>query len=173
MTFIELAKERRSCRAFLDQAVSHDSVHSLLEAAIAAPSAGNRQAWHFVVITGAGERAEVANAAQQPFIGTAPVILAVCAHAARNADKYGERGEQLFAVQDTAAAMQNLLLAATEAGLGTCWIGGFDEAAVATAIGVPNGMRLVALTPIGFPAPDAFEKPRTNRDPVDAVTTWR
>ncbi len=81
---------------------------------------------------------------------------------------YGRRGRELYCLQDTAAAVQNVLLAAHEMGLGTCWVGAFDDEAVARALGLKRGERPVALIPIGVPA----EKGSSSRRPLEEVVRW-
>lgn len=92
----------------------------------------------------------------QAFIGEAPVVIVVCSNLDRVAAKYGERGRVLYSIQNTAAAAQNLNLAAWDKGLATCWVGAFSEDAVRTALAVPRGVRPLAIITLGWPA----EKPR-------------
>lgn len=86
-----------------------------------------------------------------------------------SARTYGDRGRQLYCLQDTAAAVENLMLAATGEGLGACWVGAFDEAAATRALGLPAGWRPVALVPVGYPAEAA---PARSRRPLDEVCVW-
>lgn len=97
-------------------------------------------------------RTALARAAlDQEFLAQAPAVLVVCLNYSR-ITKYGRRGRDLYAIQDAAAATQNLLLAAHEAGFGATWVGAFDEGAVSRLLGLPNHVRPVALVPIGRPA---------------------
>ena len=104
----------------------------------------------------------------QSFVAEAPVVIVVCADAERSAEKYADRGRHLYCLQDTAAAMQNIMLAAEARGLGTCWIGAFDEGACSEVLDLPSNHRPVAMTPVGVKAmhPD----PRQRRDPEDTIT---
>ena len=96
-------------------------------------------------------RRDLARAAHgQDFIADAPVCLVVSADPDAYAAKYSERGENLYCIQDTAAATQNILLAATAFGLGSCWTGDFDEETVRTAAGIPADYWPLALVPIGY-----------------------
>ena len=141
---------RRSVRAFQPTEVSPDTVTRLLEAAIRAPSAGNRQPWHFIVVRRKEVRQHLAEAAYgQDSVAQAPVVIAVCAEPERSATRYGTRGKELYCLQDTAAATEHILLAATALGLGSCWVGAFDEKAAAQALGLPARLRPVAMVPIG------------------------
>jgi nitroreductase len=168
--FLELAKSRRSVRSFTEQPLTDQQLDTLMQAAIAAPSAGNRQAWHFYVVrTPALKTAIAEQAANQPWIGTAPAVIVVCADPAQNADRYAARGQHLYTIQDTAAAIENILLCATSMGLAGCWCGGFDEDTAAEILKLPAGHRPVALVPLGYQAGPTPE-PRGRRPLADAVT---
>jgi len=158
MTFNELALQRRSIRGFLDTPVSQTQLDKILEAAQAAPSGGNRQPWHFYVIRRKDLILDIKEkACNQNSFASAPLVLVVCIDATRFAERYGERGETLYAIQDTAAAIQNMLLCAAEQGLGTCWCGAFDEAAVCKLLSLSDTQRPVALIPVGVPAMEPVE----------------
>jgi len=156
MDVFEAIHGRRSVRAFRKDPVDEEDLRRILEAATSAPSAGNRQPWEFVVVRSEKIKGELAEAALgQSFIEEAPVVIVVCANLARSASVYGRRGEELYAIQDTAAAIQNILLSAFALGYGTCWVGAFDESEVSRILKLPEGVRPVAIIPIGRPA----EKP--------------
>lgn len=145
--------KRRSVRQFLPDAVPDDAIEQILRAATEAPSAGNRQPWHFYVVRRPALKEQLCAAAwSQAFIAQAPVVLVVCAEPARSAERYAERGEALYCLQDTAAAVQNMLLCAAQLGYGSCWCGAFDEAVAAQAMALPAGQRPVAIIPLGLPA---------------------
>jgi len=155
----EAIKERRSVRAYTGEEVSDEDVERLIEAARWAPSAGNTQPWAFVVVKDVETRRKLSSATQQTLIKEASVAIVVCADAARSSRVYGSRGEKLYSIQDTAAATQNILLAAQELGLATCWVGAFRENEVAKAVKVPRNLRPVAMVAVGYPA----ERPATPR----------
>ncbi len=159
--------ERQSCRNFLDDELPEEHLELLLECMRRSPSAGNMQPWRFYVVRDdERKRKLVASAYGQRFIGDAPVVIVVCALAAESAARYGERGATLYCLQDTAAAVQNLLLAATSLGYGSCWIGAFDEAAAAEALALPEGERPVAMVPVGKPGRRGT---RTDRRPFAEI----
>lgn len=136
-----------------------------MEAARWAPSAGNLQPWMFLVVRSSAVKEQLAAAAfNQRFVAQAPVVIAVVALAAVAAP-YGRRGRELYMIQDTAAAIQNMLLAAHALGLGTCWVGAFDDDAVANVLGLKEGERPVALIPVGEPASVG----KSTRRPLAAV----
>jgi len=149
-------KTRRSIRAFTQEEISDDEIEKILDAARWAPSAGNIQPWIFVVVRNPETKRRLSEAAlNQFFINEAPVVIVVCADQERSGMGYGSRGINLYCIQDTAAATQNILLAAHALGLGACWVGAFNEEEVRHILRVPRGVRPVAIVPIGHPA----EKP--------------
>lgn len=167
MDVFEAINGRRSIRAFKDEPVSEEDLRRILEAGIAAPSAGNCQPWDFVVVKEERTKKRLAAAALgQSHVEEAPVVIVVCANVKRSSSRYGRRGAELYCIQDTAAAVENMILATHALGYGTCWVGAFTEEEVAKAIGAPAGVRPVAMITIGRPA----EKPRpTPRLPFTEV----
>jgi nitroreductase len=152
----EAIKGRRSVRAFKRDAVKEEDLKKILEAARWAPSAGNRQPLEIVVVRDEATKRRLAQAAHgQDFIVDAPIVLVICANVARASSRYGERGASLYCIQDTAAATQNIHLAAYALGYATCWIGAFDEREAAEIVDAPGDVRPVAIVPIGRPG----EKP--------------
>jgi len=157
----EAIKSRRSVRAFTNEPVSDKEVMKLIDAARWAPSAGNIQPWEFVVARDPKiKRGLSAAALDQTFIEEAPVVIVVCAHQLRSSRGYGSRGVNLYCLQDTAAAIQNMLLTACALELATCWVGAFKEEEAGKVLNIPNGVRPVAIIPVGHPAqkPEAPER---------------
>jgi len=153
MNIFEAIKTRRSIRRFKEVEIPEEDLKKILEAAIWAPSAGNLQPWEFIVVKDKKIKERLAEAALgQMWMTTAPVIVVVCANLERSASRYGERGRNLYAIQDTAAAIENMLLAAHALGYGACWVGAFDEEEVRRILNIPHGIRPVALIPMGRPA---------------------
>jgi nitroreductase len=154
MDFWEVLEARHSVRAFdKERDVPSETVTRLIRAAVSAPSAGNRQPWHFCVVRDESTKKGLAQAAlDQWFLSEAPVVFVVCADPERSAARYGDRGRYLYAFQDTAAATENLLLAAVASGLGACWVGAFDEQAASRALDLPAHLRPVAIVPVGYAA---------------------
>ncbi len=173
MDFWQVLEKRYSVRRFDPSIeVSPETVERLLEAATRAPSAGNRQPWHFYVVRDAEVRQALAAAAYgQDFVAQAPLAIVVCADAEQSAARYGQRGRDLYCLQDTAVAAEHILLAATALGLGGCWVGAFDEGRASRALGLPQGHRPVAILPLGKPA--GPPERRTPRRPLEAVTTYK
>lgn len=149
----EAVKDRRSIRSFKSKDVPEETVEKLIQAAMFAPSAGNIQPWEFVVIRNPEMKKKLVVAAhEQLFLEQAPVVIVVCANEILSSEGYGVRGKTLFCLQDTAAAIQNMLLTAYSFGLGTCWIGAFEEEEVGRILKIPEGIRPIAIVPVGYPA---------------------
>jgi nitroreductase len=158
---IAAIEERRSVREFEAIPIPDATIGRLLESASLAPSAGNLEPWKFVVVKRDDLKQELAAAAfEQGFIETAPICIVVCAEPQRSASRYGERGANLYCIQDSAAAVQNILLTATAYGLGSCWVGAFDEARVNQILGLGPNFKPVAILPIGYAAEEPMEIPR-------------
>jgi nitroreductase len=170
MEFSDVIAKRRSVRHFnTNLEVSEADVRTLLDAAVAAPSAGNIQPWRFTVVKSLEARERLAGALHQRWATGAPVIIVVSVDPRPCAARYGDRGEYLYALQDTAAAVENILLTAVDRGLAACWIGAFDEAAVRDALGLSAPVTPVAIVPVGYSAESAG---RPARRPLAELTTW-
>ncbi len=171
MEAMTIFARRFTCRRFTDQPLSEDDLRALLEAARWAPSAGNLQPWRYVVVTAPEARRALARAAySQDFVAEAPVVVVVCALPGESAREYGERGRLVYCLLDTGAAVENLLLAATASGLGSCWVGAFDEAAVTAALSLPADWRPAAVVPVGHRAEEPGAR---ERKPLDQLVVFR
>jgi len=152
LDLVEAIKNRRSIRSFKGDVVSEEDIYKLLEAASYAPTAGNVQPWIFIVVKNIKTKKNLAvSALNQLWMTEAPVVIVVCANLARAKRFYGERGRDLYSIQDTAAAAQNILLTAVSLGLGGCWVGAFSEARVAKILDLSLELRPLALIPVGYP----------------------
>ena len=152
MDTIETITNRRSVRKFQSKPVSDEDLKTIIEAGRQAPSAANRQPWHFVVVKNEDQREKLAEACSgQTWLAGAAVIIAGVGKPAVN--------EKWYPV-DVAIAMQNMILAATSLGYGTCWIGAFDQERVKSVLGIPEDLTVVALTPIGVPDDQPEARPR-------------
>lgn len=170
LDIFEAIGTRASVRGFTAEEVGDEAVSKLLEAAVRAPTAGNLQPWRFYVVRDASVKRALAEAAWgQSFVEQAPVVLVVTADLDVCAHGYGSRGESLYAIQDTAAAVENILLAAVALGLGACWVGAFNEEAASAALGLPHGLRPLALVPVGQAARTAQP---TWREPIEKYTKY-
>jgi nitroreductase len=170
MEFSDVLAKRRSVRHFdTKREVSQTDVWALLEAAVVAPSAGNIQPWRFIVVRSAEARERLASAMHQRWAAAAPVVIVVAYDPRPSYARYSDRGETLYAIQDAAAATENILLAAVDRGLASCWIGAFNEDAVRDAMSLKTPLRPVAVLPVGYSAESAS---RPTRRPLDEITTW-
>ena len=168
MDFYETVNRRLSIRAYKPDPVPEDILNRVLEAGRLAPSAKNLQPWKFIVIRNTGQRALLVPACRgQQFIGQAPVVICACAV---ETEAWGGMGGYWSAdVVDVTIALEHMILAAAAEGLGTCWIGAFIEEEVRKVLGIPAGVKPVALTPLGYPAREA--KPR-DRKPLSEIVCY-
>ena len=168
MDVFEAIKNRRSIRVFTPEEVSEEEIEKIIDAGRHAPSAGNIQPWEFIVIRDSRTKRKLSEAAlDQRFLEAVPVVIVVCANELRSSRGYGSRGTTLYCLQDTAAAIQNMLLAACALNLGTCWVGAFREEDARKILNIPKGVRPIALIPIGHPAKEP--KMRVKRSVSDFV----
>ncbi|HBP38343.1 MAG TPA: nitroreductase [Clostridiales bacterium] len=157
MTVFSAIQQRRSIRHYQDLPVEEDKILQVLEAARLAPSANNRQSWKFIVVRDPGLRARlVAESIDQPFVGEAPVILAACG---TEPDGVMACGQSRYTV-DLSIATAFMVLEAWELGLGTCWLGHFDEPKAKEILQIPAEVRIVAMTPLGYPTRVPSQRPR-------------
>jgi len=175
--FEELVRERHSVRTYLDQRVEDEKIAAILEAARLAPSARNAQPWRYIVIKDKQTITELADTGRlNSWIKSAPVIVVACADPSEDVTNNGMD----YFLLDVGISMEHLVLQATELGLGTCWLAGYNEEKVKAVLGVPKGIRVVAMTPLGYPA----EKPSIresvtktlarskNRKPLDEIVRY-
>jgi len=152
MDILRAVKERRSIRDFQKKGIPAELVEKLMEALIWAPSAGNLQARKFYFVKGEKIRRKLAAASLgQNFIAEAPLVVVGCTDS-RISFKYGERGVQLYSLQDVALSIMGMMLVAHENGLGSTWVGAFREEEVAKILNLPGHLRPVAVVPVGFPS---------------------
>ncbi len=151
METLEAINNRRSIRKYLEKPVEFEKITTILDAARKAPSAGNLQDWRFIVVS---EKVLIKQASEycieQYWVQTAPILVVVCAVPEKHEMFYGLRGKRLYNVQDCAAAIENFMLAATDLGLSTCWIGAFEEAKISTLFSIPPEVRPQAIITLGY-----------------------
>ncbi|SEP60952.1 Nitroreductase [Ectothiorhodospira magna] len=170
--FFQTVRHRHSIRRYqTDMPVEPEKLHAILETAVTAPSAGDLQSYRIICVKQPALREELAQAAYgQQFIAEAPVCLVFCSDPERAATAYGDRGRTLFSIQDATIVAAYAQLAVVAAGLGSTWVGRFDELAVAQRLGLEGALRPLALLCIGYPA----ELPESShRRRLDEVVTYR
>lgn len=157
----ETINQRRSVRAFRDEPIGSDLLQQVLTAANRAPSAGNLQAYEIVLVTQRPIKEALARAAlHQDFLIEAPVVLAFVTNPPRSAITYGQRGEELYCLQDATIACAYAQLAATALGLATVWVGAFYDQTIRDILGLPPDSQTAALLAVGYPAEHPSATPR-------------
>lgn len=157
LSVLEAIRGRRSVRKYDTAPVEEEKLNQVLEAARLAPSAGNGQAWKFIIVKKANIREKLVEAVGgQEFVGQAPVIIVACG---TEPDKVMLCGQHRYTV-DLAIAVSYIILEAYALGLGTCWLGRFEENKVKSILHIPEKVRVVAITPLGYAAETPPQKPR-------------
>jgi nitroreductase len=162
LELFEVIKNRRSIRKYKETAVKKEKLMKVLEAARLAQSAANRQPYGFVVVTDKETIKKLSSAAYQDWV--APVMIAVCVNPK---ESWVRKDNEEFWKVDAGLTMQNLSLAAYAEGLGTCWIAAFDEINAQSVLGIKKPLRVVAMTPLGYP--DEKKGPITDRKSIDEL----
>ncbi len=164
---MEVVRQRRSVRRYRPDPVPQAKIDHVLEAARLAPSWANGQCWTFIVVTDPKVKRRLAEAGNE-WIEQAPTIIAACA----DPEKSGVKGDQQYYLLDIGIALEHLVLAAADEGLATCWIGWFDEKTAKGALGVPDDVRVVALTPLGYPEEAPEARPRRSLGEIVRRDRW-
>jgi nitroreductase len=171
METLDCIKTRRSVRKFSDKPVAWNDISAILDCGRMAPSAGNLQSWKFIVVEDKEPKEQIARACiDQLWIAKAPYIIVIVAEPEKMKRFYDIRGERLYSIQSCAAAAQNMLLAAHDLGLSSCWIGAFDEEKIKQVLSCPAETRPQIILPIGYPT-ETSEKP--NKFPLEIVSYRR
>jgi nitroreductase len=148
MDVFDAIEGRKSIRAYKPDEVEDEKLSKVLEAVRLAPSASNRQEWKFVVVKDRDTRRRLAATTYgQKFVGEAPVIIVACATESKAIMTCGQPAHTV----DLSIACTHLILEAWEQGLGTCWLGTFSEDEVKRVLGIPDRVRVVTMTPLGYP----------------------
>jgi nitroreductase len=167
-SLMDIIEQRRSIRSFKPQEVEEEKLNYILNAFREAPSAKNLQPWKLVVVKDKKIIKDLAIACNdQTFLEEAPIIITACA---KEDGAYGSMGGYMNSYPiDIGIALEHLILAATEQGLGTCWIGAFKEKLVKDILGIPEDVRVVALTPVGYPAEEGEDR---GRKPISEIVCY-
>jgi nitroreductase len=156
---MDIIRKRRSIRSYKPDKIKETDLNYVLEAFRKAPSAKNLQAWKLVIVKDKKKINDLAIACNnQDFLTEAPILIVACAKENEAFELMG--GYMNSYPIDIGIALEQLMLAATEKGLGTCWIGAFKEKLVKDLLDIPEGVRVVALTPLGIPAEEGEIKGR-------------
>jgi len=172
MDVLTAIKTRRSIRSFKRKSIEEEILRKILEAATYAPSSGNLQNWEFVIVRDPERKRKIAEIAYgQEFVADADVVIVACSDQNRVA-RYGERGKKLYAIQNVAAAVQNLMLAAWSFGIGSCWVGAFDEAELSELLNLPEHVVPHAIIALGYPDERPSVPPRRKLEEVIHKEKW-
>ena len=172
MNVFEAIEARRSVRAYADTPLTDGQITRFLEAARLAPSWKDRQCWNAVVLTDREDIRKLGellrhNPGAEVF-ETVPCFVVFTA----DPEKSGVRDGKPYYMTDVGIAMENAVLAATEMGLGTCWIGAFTEGPIKEFLGIPENLHIVALTPLGVPAESPAPRPRKSLEEFAFFGRW-
>ena len=169
MEFTELVKKRYSVRAYRSDPVEDEKLHLVLEAVRLAPTAANRQPFQFIVIQTAGREADLQRVYRRGWFVQAPLVICACAIPDQ---AWSRMDGKPYADVDVTIAMDHLILAATEQGLGTCWVAAFDPAAAREVLALPDGVEPIAFTPLGYPADQLGPKQRKSLADLVRYERW-
>jgi len=164
--FMDLAKKRYSVRSFQSKPVDEALLLKLLETGSLAPSACNNQPWVFIVVRKEATKKRLSPVYERSWFLTAPVILALCCDMSQS---WSRKDGKNFGDIDVAIAMDHITLAATEVGLGTCWIANFVSLEAKKALELPDNIEPVVFTPIGYPS---IAPPQKKRKSLDEIVHW-
>ncbi|NLV91906.1 MAG: nitroreductase [Firmicutes bacterium] len=168
MSFLELTKKRYAVRSYKDKPVEREKLLQILEAARNAPSAANRQPWHFIVVTEEELRNRLGEAYPRDWFRKAPVVIVACGD--HSVSWKREDGKDHCDV-DLGIAVEHIALAASDLGLGTCWVCAFDAKRCHEILELPDNLEVIALLPLGYPAEERV--PEKKRKSLDEIVTWR
>lgn len=171
MSVLDIIRERKSVRKYKEDSIPEEVLFRVLEAARLAPSGKNLQPWKFIIVKDRTLKEELAEAsAGQFFIAKAPVIIVACgfpdycyAHMGRYMKSWSV---------DVTIAVEHLILVAQEEGLGTCWIGSFEEQDVKSILNVPENVKVLALTPLGYPDEEPRDRGRKTLEEIVSYDTF-
>jgi len=163
MNLLETIKSRRSIREFQKKEIPEEIIEKLIEALIWAPSAGNLQSRKFYFVFNQEIKEKLVEAAfGQSFIGQAPLVIVGCTDE-KISKRYGEKGKNLYSICDVALSIQNLMLLAYSEGLGSIWVGAFNEKEVSKILNFPENLKAIAIIPVGYPAEKPSPPPRVSK----------
>ncbi|MBH1940824.1 nitroreductase family protein [Mobilitalea sibirica] len=168
MTFLDLAKKRYSVRKYMDKEIEKEKIMDILEAGRYAPSAVNFQPLHFIVITDSEIKKKIYETYPRPWFQTAPVIIIACGDHSKS---WKRKDNKDHCDIDVAIAIDHMTLAATDLGLGTCWICAFDAKLCHELLDLPEHLEVVALLPLGYPEEEEHNKEKV-RQSLEDIVSW-
>src|SRR3989338_8095720 len=170
---LDIIKSRRTIKEFVPKFVSWEKISSVLDAGRHAPSCGNLQNWRFLVIFDPGQKQQLAEACYGQYeIAQAWILIVVCSETEKAVHYYGERGK-FYTIQNCAAAIQNMLLEAHSLGLGTRWVGAFEEDQVKSLFGILEDINVQGVVALGYPKEIPAKPPKYPLEPITYYSSWR
>jgi nitroreductase len=169
MDFSELIRQRYSVRAYKPEPVEAEKLQQVLEAARLAPTAANRQPFQLIVINTQGREEELRRIYHRSWFHQAPLVIAAVGLPGQ---AWSRRDGKNYVYVDTTIAMDYITLAATDLGLGTCWVAAFDPAAAREILNLPDTAEPVAFTPLGYPADQPKSKERKSLAELVRYERW-
>jgi nitroreductase len=169
MDFQNLIKNRYSVRSYQDKAVEEDKLQKVLEAARLAPTAANKQPFKLIVVKTRGKKEDLKRIYHADWFSEAPLVICACAV---SKEAWTRRDGHCYMEVDVAIAMDHLILAAADLGLGTCWIAAFDAQAAREILKLPDDVEPLLFTPLGYPADEPGTKTRKGLDELVRYEKW-
>lgn len=172
METLEAIKKRRTIRKFDSKEISDKDLRLILEAGNSSPCAGRLPNWRFVIVRFPSEINKLIKATfNQDWISTSKLVLVVCSDSEILAP-YGNRGEKIYSYQNTAACVQNMLLAATDLGIGSAWVGAFDASLISEILSIPENIHVHAIVSLGYPKESPNETGRPSLSDITYFDKW-
>jgi len=166
LELIEAIRERRSIRAYKNAPVEREKLLKILDAGRLAPSSRNQQEWKFVVVQNKEKIEKLYHACrEQEFVREAPIIIAACG---TTTDYIMRCGQYAYPI-DVSIALTHMILRAVDLGLGTCWLGSFNENKVKTILEIPEKIRVVGVLTLGYPS---FQSQPKSRKPLEDIVCY-
>ena len=174
MDFDKVIKTRTSLKKYSNKKVPMDKVMSAIEAAVLAPSPGNLSILKFLIIEDEDKKEKIAQACQQEFVSTAPVIIIVCSEPKKIEIMYDKRKDR-YIKHHVGAVVENFLLKITDMNLASCWVGAFSTPTIKTALKIPDDVNVEVVLPIAYPSKidKTKQKPKPELDKVIYFETWK
>ncbi len=169
MGFLELAKKRYSVRAYKADSIEDEKLQQVLEAARSAPTACNLQPFQFIVIHTKGKEADLRRIYSASWFVQAPILIGACGIPSQS---WVRQDGKNYCQVDVTIAMDHLILAAADLGLGTCWVGAFNPDAARDVLGLPGDVEPIAFTPLGYPDDHSGYKGRKSLDELIRYEHW-
>ena len=167
MDFLELTKKRYSVRAYKSIPVEDEKLEHILEAARIAPTGSNQQAFQLIVVHTKGREEELRSIYDKGWFVQAPIIICACATTSQ-----GQAYDESRSYRNVGIVMDHLILAATNLGLGTCWVGAFNPKATREILGLPDEIKPIVFATVGYPDDKAKPKKRKSIDELVRYEHW-